>query len=139
MNKKNLVATVDTDIDATQEQVWQALINPDMISKYMFGTQVISNWEKGADITWKGSYNGKDYEEHGEVLEIEPKQKIRYTHQSGSGNESMSHQVLIEIGPNGKNTHVHLEQDNNSTEQALQESQKNWELMLNGMKDLLEQ
>jgi hypothetical protein len=48
------------------------------------------------------------------------------------------HTVTIELAGEGGHTRVSLSQDNNPTEQARQQSEKNWEMMLTSLKGLLE-
>jgi len=48
------------------------------------------------------------------------------------------HTVTVELSENGNQTVVSLSQDNNETEQAREHSEKNWRIMLNGLKKFLE-
>ena len=74
------VATAETDIDAPRSQVWRALTDPDEIQKYMFGSKVETDWKPGSPITWKGEYDGKKYEDKGEILEVEHERRLKLTH-----------------------------------------------------------
>ena len=67
-----LIATAETDISAAPDRVWSALVDPEQIKQYMFGSQVVTDWQPGSPIVWKGVYDGKPYEDKGEVLEIDP-------------------------------------------------------------------
>lgn len=69
-------------IDAPIAEVWDALINPEVIRKYMFGTEVVSEWKVGRPIVWKGVWKGKPYEDKGTILELKPEHTIRYSHLS---------------------------------------------------------
>jgi hypothetical protein len=40
--------------------------------QYMFGTNVISDWQEGSPILWKGEWQGKKYEDLGVILKLEP-------------------------------------------------------------------
>ncbi len=40
-----IVATAEIDIDASREQVWRALTDPDHIEQYMFGSRVETDWQ----------------------------------------------------------------------------------------------
>jgi hypothetical protein len=46
--------------------------------------------------------------------------------------------VTIQLSGEGKNSTVSLSQDNNETEEAREHSEKNWQMMLEGLKKLLE-
>ena len=41
------VATAETEVSASPAQVWKALTDPDQIKKYMFGTDVATDWRQG--------------------------------------------------------------------------------------------
>ena len=46
------VATVETDISASPAQVWSALTDPEQIKKFMFGTDVQTDWQQGSSIEY---------------------------------------------------------------------------------------
>ena len=77
---KPIVAQLSTAIDAPIAKVWDALINPATIKEYMFGTNVTSEWKEGSQITWKGEWQGKSYEDKGVILRLEPQRLIQYSH-----------------------------------------------------------
>ncbi len=76
------------------------------------------------------------------ILKLEPGQTIQYSHFSPlSGQPDLPenfHTVTIELSGKGKQTLVSLWQDNNATEEDLEHSEKNWNMMLEGLKKLLE-
>ena len=138
----NLVAKAKTSIKATKDQVWEELVTPDAIKQYMFGTDVSSNWRKGGEITWKGEYKNKKYEDKGVILKIEPGQTLQYSHFSPlSGKPDAPenyHTVTINLSDNGRETLVALSQDNNADENGLKESEQTWTAMLDGLKKYVE-
>src|SRR5688572_900930 len=139
---KNLTATASTKINAKPEQVWDALVNPTAIKAYMFGTDLTSDWKPGSSIVWKGEWQGKSYEDKGKVLEIKPPQRLKYTHFSplaGLPDKPENyHTVTMELSEQGAQTNVKLSQDNNTTEEEQEHSQKNWQMMLDGLKKYVE-
>jgi uncharacterized protein YndB with AHSA1/START domain len=68
---KNLIARASTTIDAPSAKVWNALVNPEAIKHYVFGTNVVSDWREGSAVTWKGEWQGKAYEDKGVILQDE--------------------------------------------------------------------
>jgi uncharacterized protein YndB with AHSA1/START domain len=136
------VANASIEIDAPAGEVWTALTDPEQIQKYMFGSQVVTDWQPGSPIVWKGEYEGKKYEDKGEIVEIEPERRLKVTHFSPlSGQEDIPenyHTVLYELEKNGEKTRVSLTQDNNSSEEAAEHSRANWEQMLAGLKEVVE-
>jgi uncharacterized protein YndB with AHSA1/START domain len=140
---KKLVALQSVAIDASPAKVWDALVNPAMIRQYMFGTNAISDWKEGSPILFKGEWQGRTYEDKGVILRLEPERMFEYTHFSPlSGLPDAPenyHTVTIELSSLGKQTLLSLSQDNNPSEQAREHSEKNWGMMLAGLKKLLEE
>ncbi|HEV7239920.1 MAG TPA: SRPBCC family protein [Thermoanaerobaculia bacterium] len=133
----DLIAKATTTVDAPAEIVWDALVTPSIIKEYMFGTNVVSDWKEGSPIVWKGEWQGKAYEDKGVIQKIEPHRRLQYTHSSAGSDEV--HTITIELAEKGAQTEVTLSQDNNATEEAREHSEKNWQMMLDGLKKLLEQ
>ena len=142
MENKNLIASVQTTIDAPPDKVWDALVNPGLIKKYMFGATVITDWKIGNKIVWKGEWEGKSYEDKGEIFEIDPMEKLSYSHYSPlTGQPDIPenyHKVTITLENVGKQTKVKLTQDKNASEDAKKHSEMNWSAMLSEMKKIVE-
>lgn len=139
---KNLTARTSATINAPADKVWSALVEPDAIKQYMFGTTVVSDWEEGSDIRWKGEWEGKAYEDKGVILKLEPERTLQYSHFSPLAGlpdtPENYHTVTIELSGEGDQTRVSLSQDNNPTEEAREHSEKNWGMMLDGLKKYVE-
>jgi uncharacterized protein YndB with AHSA1/START domain len=133
-----LVAHAAVTIEATPERVWRALVDPAALARYMFGATVVSDWRVGSPIVWKGEYQGRRYEDKGQVIRAEPGRVLEYTHFSplaGLPDEPENyHRVTIRLTPDGGGTSVALAQDNNLTEDARRHSERNWATMLDGLK-----
>ena len=128
------IATAETDVQAPPSRVWKALTDPDEIEKYMFGSHVVTDWEPGGSIVWKGEYEGKAYEDKGEILEVVPERRL-------SGMDDVPenyHTLTYELEGQNGTTHVSLSQDNNSSPEAAEHSRANWEKMLSGLKATVE-
>jgi len=140
---RGLVARQSVRINAPPVKVWDALVNPAAIKKYMFGTTAVSHWKPGSSIRFKGEWQGKPYEDHGAILRLEPERVLEYTHFSPlSGlpdRPENYHTVTFELSAAGNDaTVLTLSQDNNTSEQAREHSEKNWGVMLAHLKKLLE-
>lgn len=135
--KRGYIARSATTINAPRERVWKALVDPEAIEQYMFGAKVKSDWKPGSSITWKGEWQGKQYEDKGVVVRALPQQELEYTHYSplaGLPDKPENyHTVTIELAGEDP-TKVTLSQDNNSTEDEKLHSEKNWSQMLAGLK-----
>jgi uncharacterized protein YndB with AHSA1/START domain len=140
---KDLIARTSVTINAPNAKVWKALVDPEAIKQYMFGTTVVSDWREGSPIRWKGEWEGKAYEDKGELLQLKPGRTLQYSHFSPLAGlpdaPENYHTVTIELSDVGEQTRVSLAQDNNPDEQAREHSEKNWAMMLTGLKTFLEQ
>jgi uncharacterized protein YndB with AHSA1/START domain len=141
-NTASLVARSSVTIAAPAEKVWEALVTPAAIKEYMFGTTVVSDWKERSPIVWKGEWQGKAYEDRGEIRQFKPGRTLQYTHASGQpgspARPENAHLVTIQLSPEGDKTRISLTQDNNPTEEARAESEKNWTMMLGGLKKYVE-
>jgi uncharacterized protein YndB with AHSA1/START domain len=138
----DLIARSSVTVQAPPARVWRALVSPPEIRHYMFGAEVVSDWKEGSPITWKGDWKGKRYEDKGVIETFRPERELRYTHYSplsGLPDEPESyHRVTVQLEPADGGTKVTLSQDNNPTEEARDHSQKNWQMMLAGLKAFVE-
>lgn len=143
MSNEGLIAKASTTINAPTAKVWDALTNPEVIKQFMFGTETVSEWKKGSPIVWKGMWEGKPYEDKGVILNIEPQRMLQYSHFSPlSGAPDVPenyHTLTYELSKKGDQTLVVLSQDNNSTQEEVEHSQKMWEMMLKSLKNVLEE
>jgi uncharacterized protein YndB with AHSA1/START domain len=141
--EKNLIARASASINAPREDVWKALVNPEAIKQYMFGTTVVSDWKEGSPIVWKGEWQGKPYEDKGVILQLKPGRTIRYSHFSPlSGvpdRPENYHNVTVELSGDENQTQVELTQDKNASDEERAEAEKNWGMMLAGLKKFVEQ
>ncbi len=139
---KPIVANAVATIHAPATKVWNALVDPAAIKQYFFGTNVTSDWKEGSPIVWKGEWQGKSYEDKGTILRVQPNRLLQYTHfspQTGLPDTPENyHTITVELAEQPNGTRVCLSQDNNATDQAREHSEKNWNLMLEGLKNLLE-
>ena len=139
---KGLIAKASATINVSVAKVWDALINPAIIKQYMFGTDVVSDWKEGSPIVWKGQWEGKVYEDIGKILKMEKEKMIQYSHfspLSGQSNVPENyHIVSVELSGHKRKTTILLSQDNNTTEGDREHSERNWQMMLETMKKLLE-
>jgi uncharacterized protein YndB with AHSA1/START domain len=140
---QDLIARASVTIDAPLAKVWAALVNPEAIREYMFGTKVVTDWREGSPILWKGEWKGKAYEDKGEILQLRPEHTLQYSHfspLSGLPDQPENyHTVTIDLVSEGSRTRVSLAQDNNPDEEARAHSAENWEKILSGLKKFVEQ
>ncbi len=138
----NYLAKVTIDINAPKSKVWEALTDPQLIKQYLFDTQVTTDWQVGSLITYKGTWEGKPYEDKGVVLENEQEKLLVSTFWSSlSGVPDLPENyqtVRYELSTESNGTRLTLTQDNNATREDAEHSEQNWNMVLAGLKKLLE-
>jgi uncharacterized protein YndB with AHSA1/START domain len=141
--ENKLIAKTSISIAAPIEMVWNALVDPKVIKQYMFGTEVVSEWKAGSKIVWKGEWNGKSYEDIGKIIRMEQNKLLEYSHFSPLSGQADApenyHIVTMELVERKERTELSLSQNNVANLTELDESTKNWEMMLQGIKKLLEE
>jgi uncharacterized protein YndB with AHSA1/START domain len=132
-------------INASRAKVWDALVNPETIKRYMPVTNVISEWQEGSPIVWNGEFQGRPFEIKGTVLRVEPGRVLEYNHSrpifrgSGAIHPPGAYQrVAIELRDEGAQTNLSVTEQDNTTTRELEHSQGSWRLLLHNMKALLE-
>ncbi len=137
------IAKASILINAPVAKVWDALTKPDLIKQYLFGTEVTTDWKVGSPITYRGVWQGKPYEDKGKVLQVEPERRIVSTFWSAlSGLPDQPEYyktVQYELSNQGSATRLTVTQDNNDSEEEAQHSSQNWQMVLEGVKKLLEE
>ncbi|WP_426566199.1 SRPBCC family protein [Angustibacter sp. McL0619] len=136
------IAHAEVEISASAQQVWEALTSPEAISRFMFGAKVDTDWEEGSPITWTGEYDGKPYQDKGEILEVVQGKRLRMTHFSPLTGESDTpenyHTLDYRVMDAGDRTRVTLEQDGNDSEEQAAQFSSNWQAMLDQLKGYVE-
>ncbi len=130
-------------INAPVARAWQALTDPDLIKQYMFGTTVKSDWKLGSAITYTGEWEGKSYEDKGQIMDVIPFKLLHTTYWSGmSGKPDKPENyvnVINEVAPDGDGCTVTITQDGIEDEVGVEHMKKNWGMVLEGMKKVLEE
>lgn len=61
----NYVAASNVSIDAPPARVWQVITDPAAVKEFMFGTELLTGWDVGGPIVWRGEWEGRSYEGQG--------------------------------------------------------------------------
>lgn len=129
-------------INASAALVWKALIDPEIVKQYFFGTHQISDWQKGSDIAWTGEWDGKTYRDHGRILDIVPGNYLQYSYWSSMSNlpdiPENYQTVTYDLSETDGVTTLHISQDNVIDEAAKEHSEANWQYIFGGMKKMVE-
>jgi uncharacterized protein YndB with AHSA1/START domain len=131
-------ATAQTQVDAERARVWSALTDPAQIAVYMEGALVETTWEVGSPITWSGDYQGRPYQDKGEVLAFDEPQLLSVSHYTpllGQPDEPENYHVLIYVLTEHEGgTLLELTQDGCDDEAQAEQFSQNWQQMLDGLK-----
>ncbi len=135
-------ARAETEVAAPAEMVWAALTSPEQIAHYMHGSRVTTTSEVGAPITWDGEYDGHSCQDRGTVLVYDEPRRLSMTHYSpmmGRPDEPESYHTLVyTLARTGTGTRLTLTQDGNDSGEQAEPFSRNWQAMLDGLKELVE-
>jgi len=135
-------ATARTEVAAPPERVWTAMTDPDQIAQYMMGSRVETDWQPGSPITWSGEWEGRPYQDKGQVLAVEPGRLLKVTHYSPlTGDDDVAenyHNLRYELSQAGDRTAVSLTQDGCESKEQAERFSQNWQGMLDGLKKVAE-
>src|SRR6476661_6681042 len=131
-------ATATVEVQAPRDEVWATLTDPAKIADWMDGSEVETDWQVGSPISWKGEYDGKSYEDKGEVLVFDEPSRLSMTHYSpmmGQPDEPENYHTLVyTLSGSDGGTHVELTQDGCDSEEQAEQFSANWQRMLDGLK-----
>ena len=133
-------ASVSVTIHAPLTKVWEHLTKPDLIKQYFFGTAVETDWKPGSPICFRGSFEGKTYEDKGKILEFQPPKHLSFLYWSSFSGlpdlpenyQTVSYDLRAEQG----NTSVAVNQD--CLESKKEHCEQNWSMVLAGLKKQVE-
>jgi uncharacterized protein YndB with AHSA1/START domain len=130
-------------IPAQPAEVWETLTSREGMKAYMMGADVDAEWRVGGQIAMRGEFNGKPFEDRGEVRSFEPRRRLSYTHTSSAA-PGQTHVVTIELTPRGDQTEVTVTQapgegvDAAADEKNRAQYEKTWAAMLEGLEKAIE-
>jgi uncharacterized protein YndB with AHSA1/START domain len=138
----DFVASSSVTVEAPPSHVWDIITDPAATKEFMFGAELATDWSVGGPITWRGSWEGKEYEDKGVILDVDPGRRLVYTHFSPLGGQDDKpenyHTLTWTLQDQGGRTLLTLAQDNNSTAEAAEHSQRMWDRLVADVKRLSE-
>ncbi len=141
MNKE-LTVTISIEINADKAKVWDALINPEKIKVFLFGTETLTDWKAGGEIIFQGEYQGHQYKDKGTILDIKTDELLKYSYWSGfTGLEDKPENyslVAYKLDTTNGKTLLTLTQTGFANEQTQQHSQTVWTNVLQQIKQMTE-
>jgi len=66
-------------IIAPMRKVWLALTVPDLVKQWQYGSDLLTTWEVGTPIIFRNEWDGRVFEQKGNVLEFSPESRLKYS------------------------------------------------------------
>lgn len=117
-------------IDAQPERIWDAIMDPELVSQAFFGAKVDTDWQVGSPITWTGEWEGKPFHDTGEIRTVDPPRKLVFTH--------YEHVVSFDLEPSDSGTEVTITQSHAGSPEEKEHSEANWATVLRALKEIAE-
>jgi uncharacterized protein YndB with AHSA1/START domain len=138
----DLSTTTSITIDASVDDVWKALTTPELIKQWFFGVDTETDWNVGSPLVHRGEYQGKPYEDKGEILQFDPPKLLVHTHWSDLSGKPDSPEHYQEVSwalaqRNGA-TELTITERNLPSEEAKAVSEESWRMVLGNLKNVLE-
>lgn len=129
-----------TIVQAPINKVWEALTKPELVKQYFFGTELITDWQVGQPILFKGEWDTNTYEDKGTILSYQHEAQLSYSYLSSwSGKEDVPENYLIvtyELKTTEEGTELTITQTNYDEEKA-SHSHESWASVIDGLKTML--
>jgi uncharacterized protein YndB with AHSA1/START domain len=136
------VAISTIAIQAPPSRVWSVITDPESVGELFFGSEVITDWTVGGPIIWRGEWEGKPFEDKGEIIAFEPGRRLETTHFSPlTGQPDVPenyHTLTWTLEPAGTQTVLTLMQDNNDSPAAAEHSKDMWDMLVATVKNIAE-
>ena len=134
----------DIYINASREEVWKGLLEPEFTRQYWFHDNV-SDWQEGSRWEHRSRVGEKKVDIVGKVLEsvLHEKLVLTWARPGDEADPERTSRVTFELGdvdwPGGPWTSLHLEHTDFGDDHEMRDSVSGgWPMVLSGLKTLLE-
>jgi len=138
----DLVAEVETTVDAAPDAVWTAMTNK--TSPMFMGATMDSTWSEGSSYRLHGEWGGKPFEDFGVIETSKVPKELSFTHWAKTKERPANYNFLrFSIAPDGRGCRVSLQQFSRGEPKAYDdktraEYKKTYAMMLDGLKKAAE-
>ena len=132
---------VHTSIRAPVREAWELLVDPARHGKLFWDSTVVSDFVAGHPIVWKGTWEGKPFEDKGVLRQVQPPNLLQCTHWSPSSGPDMEDNYSLltwSLSEEAGGTRVRLQHENIRSLQMKEHSEPMWKMLLERMKGMLE-
>lgn len=106
--------TVSTFVAQAPERVWAELLHPG--ARWVLGANIETDFQVGSPVTFEGHFFGRQFQDHGQILEFERPRVMRFTHFAPSSGlpdvPENYHDIRITLEPVDGGTRLTVEQRN---------------------------
>lgn len=135
-------ATASVMVKAPIARVWAALTQPALVKRYFFGSNLVTDWGVGSPLYFRGEWEGNAYEDRGTVKSYEPMKTLSYDYWSNMSGEPdvLEKRALVRYDVSERDglVEVKVTQSNMPTKERAADSEKNWPVVLEGLKGVCE-
>ena len=142
--KYPFVLKTSMEIAAPIEKVFAALTEPESVKILFWGSELVTTWEVGTPIAYRGEWEGVEFEDHGTVLAFDPPHLVKYNYWSSFAKDELAdlpenyQTITYTFEPSEGGTTVSIEQDNIRSAEVMEHSEQNWQHLLGAIKSMLE-
>ena len=141
-----LIVRRSIEIKAPVRRIWEILTDPEHTKKYMFGCEVVSDWNIGSPLIWRGAADGIVYVK-GDLLALVKEKIFSFTvFDPNAGIEDVPANyttVIIELIPGDGSTTLTVTQGDFTgmadAENRFMSTEAGWDMVLPRIKELAEQ
>jgi uncharacterized protein YndB with AHSA1/START domain len=65
-------------INASPEKVWEALTKPEKVKLWQYGSELLTSWEPGTDISFVTKWEDQVFKQWGKIVDFQPYTRISY-------------------------------------------------------------
>ncbi len=139
---KEIVLSKKISLRCSVPEAWDAITNPELTKKYMYNSEVISDWKPGGTILWRDA-DDKKVHVKGFIVSIVPGKYLQTRDLSLDAElpdtEENYSRVTYELKPGNSGTVLYVTEDNfNGDERRYKDADKFWDTVLQNLKELSE-
>ena len=139
---ERLTATASIRINAQPAAIWAVITDPRQLGQAFFGSTIDTDWRVGSPITYRGEWQGRRFEDKGEIVKVEPNEVLQVTHFSPlSGQPDIPenyHTVTFQLARRDGGTELVITQTNAASQEEREHSEANWAKVLDSIKQAAE-
>lgn len=139
---KNLFVSKTIQIDSPREVVWCVLTQPRYVKQYLYGADLLTDWQVGSPVLFRGEFEGHAWQDKGTVLTWEPPGRLEYSYYSGTCglDDRPEHYAMVtyELNDAAGSSLLRVRQQGYPSEESRNSSDAGWDGVLGQIKALAE-